>query len=104
MMNDAKFNLRAWASNSTELQELSAKEGTADTDTTVNLLGLTWNTSTDTIGYTAKQFHLDNQPVTKRSVLQLSSQIYDPPRIPFASNNSGKDIHARLVAIWCQLK
>ena len=78
MMNDAKFNLRAWASNCTELQELAAEEGTADTNTTVNLLGLLWNTCTDTLGYTSKQFHLDNQPITKRIVLQLSSKIYDP--------------------------
>jgi len=78
MMNDATFNLRAWASNCTELQELAAKEGRADTNITVNLLGLLWNTCTDTIGYTSKQFHLDNRPITKRSVLQLSSKIYDP--------------------------
>jgi len=71
IMNDAKLNLRAWASNSNKLQELAAKEGTADSNTTVNLLGLLWNTSTDTIGYTAKQFHFEDQPVTKRSVLQL---------------------------------
>ena len=40
MMNDAKFNLRAWAANCTELREFAAKEGTVDTNTTVNLLGL----------------------------------------------------------------
>jgi len=49
-----------------------------DTSTTVNLLGLLWNTSMDIIGYTTKQFHLEDQPITKRSVLQLSSKIYDP--------------------------
>jgi len=44
----------------TQLQELAAKEGMVDTNTTVNVLGLLWNTSTDTIGYTTKQFHIDN--------------------------------------------
>ena len=78
MMNDTQFNLRAWASNSIELQELVAKEGTVDTNTTVNLLGLLWNTSMDTIDYATKQFHLEDLPVTKRSVLQLSLKIYDP--------------------------
>ena len=78
IMNDAKFNLRAWASNCTELRTLSAKEGTADNNTIVNLLGLLWNTSTDTIGYIATQFDLKDQPITKRRVLQLSSKIYDP--------------------------
>ncbi|XP_065902524.1 uncharacterized protein [Dysidea avara] len=78
IMNDAKFNLRAWASNCTELRTLSAKEDTADNNTIVNLLGLLWNTSTDTIGYIVTQFHLKDQPITKRRVLQLSSKIYDP--------------------------
>ena len=40
MMNDAKFNLRAWAANCTELRKLAAKEGTVYRNTTVNLLGL----------------------------------------------------------------
>ena len=38
IMNEAKFNLRSWASNCTELQVLAAKENTADTNTTVNPL------------------------------------------------------------------
>ena len=78
IMNDAKFNLRSWASNCPELQAIALKDETADTNTTVNLLGLSWNTSTDTIGFTKKQFLLNNQSVTKRSVLQISSRIYDP--------------------------
>ena len=60
------------------MQELAAKEGTVDTNTTVNQLGLLWNTSMDAIGYATKQFHLEDLPVTKRRVLQLSSKIYDP--------------------------
>ena len=51
IMDHAKFNLRSWASNSQILQSLAKKEGTADTETTVNLLGLRWNTSTDTLAF-----------------------------------------------------
>ena len=54
-MNQAKFNLRLWASNSSQLQSLAKAEGTVDNDTTVSLLGLLWSTSTDTI-----TFHQNN--------------------------------------------
>ena len=80
IMDHAKFNLRSWASNSQTLQSLAKKEGTADTETTVNLLGLQWNTSTDTLAFPIKQFlpTTEEQPITKRLVLQISSRIYDP--------------------------
>ena len=51
IMNQAKFNLRSWASNSHQLQSLAKAEGTVDNDTTVSLLGLLWSTSTDTITF-----------------------------------------------------
>ena len=80
IMDHAKFNLRSWASNSQTLQSLAKEEGTADTETTVNLLGLRWNTSTDTLAFPTKQFlpTTEEQPITKRLVLQILSRIYDP--------------------------
>lgn len=79
IMNRAKFNLRSWASNSHQLRSLSKAEGTVDKDTTVSLLGLLWSTSTDTITFPPKQFLVttEGQPVTKRTVLQVASKIYD---------------------------
>ncbi|XP_065917547.1 uncharacterized protein [Dysidea avara] len=81
IMTQAQFNLRSWASNSSQLQAVTVAEGTADCDVTVNLLGLLWNTATDTISFTPKQFLSNTEvplPVTKRLVLQLSSKVYDP--------------------------
>ena len=44
-------NLRAWASNSLQVQALPIKDDVVDKDTTVNILRLQWNTSTDTITF-----------------------------------------------------
>jgi len=82
-MTQAKFNLRSWASNSPQLQAITAvAEGRADHDVTVNLLGLLWNASNDTITFTPKQFfsNTDLQLFTKRVVLQMFSRVYDPLR------------------------
>jgi len=47
MLSEAKFNLRAWASNSNELDEVSQQEGTLDTSNPTNVLGHQWGTSTN---------------------------------------------------------
>ena len=80
IMNQAKFNLRSWASNSSQLRSLAKAEGTVDNDTTVSLLGLLWSTSTDTITFPPKQFLVitEEQSVTERIVSQVTSKIYDP--------------------------
>ena len=74
IMTQAQFNLRSWASNIAQLQAITVDEGTADSDVTVNLLGLLWDTSTDTINFNPKQFPSKSETplVTKRSVLQCS--------------------------------
>ena len=80
IMNQAKFNLRSWASNSSQLQSLAKSEGTADKDSTVSLLGLLWSTATDTITFSPKQFLIptEEHSVTKRMVLQAALRIYNP--------------------------
>jgi len=54
IMKQAKFNLRSWASNSNQVQALAMKDGVADMDSTVNILGLRWNLSCDTITFALK--------------------------------------------------
>ena len=50
-----------------------------DPGTTVNLLGLKWNTCTDTLSLTQCQTKQEaTSPVTKRSIVQASSKQYDP--------------------------
>ena len=80
IMTQEQFNLRSWASNSAQLQAITVDEGTTDCDVTVNLLGLLWDTSADTINFNPKQFLSKSETplVTKRSVLQMSSKVYDP--------------------------
>ena len=77
IMKDANFNLRSWATNSHKLQERAFAVQTLDTETTVNLLGLKWNTCTDTVSLVKKQIQTDGE-ITKRSVLQAASRQFDP--------------------------
>ena len=60
IMTEAKFNLRSWASNSPTLQQNATKDGTADSTpkTDINVLGLQWNTSSDTIHFATKKYIL----------------------------------------------
>ena len=79
IMNQARFNLRSWSSNSHHLQKLTAKDQTGDTNPTVNILGLRWNTATDTLSLAPRKLIFPNNTlITKREVLQVSSQFYDP--------------------------
>ena len=40
LISQANFNLRSWASNSIQLQNLAKQDGTAETSNTVKVLGL----------------------------------------------------------------
>lgn len=78
MLKEANFNLRSWSSNSCRLQNLTVVEGSNDSQPTVNVLGLNWNIATD-LSFATKNITPRNiLLVTKREILQASSQIYDP--------------------------
>ena len=79
LMSKANFNLRSWSSNSPNLQAITTKDKTSEPKPTVGLLGLRWNTITDTLSLSPKQLPPTNTTfITKRDVLQTSSQIFDP--------------------------
>ena len=78
IMHNGHFNLPSWASNSPSLQEIAVKDGTNDPKTIVNILGLKWNPSTDTLSFPPAQDYTPPPTITKRHVLQISSKIYDP--------------------------
>ena len=79
IMSEANFNLRAWASNCLQLNTLAKQGKVADENTTTNILGLQWNTITDTLCFPSKTITLENSTlITKREVLQQSSKIFDP--------------------------
>ena len=79
-MNQAKFNMRSWSSNSQLLPANAESDHTSDSSTCVNLLGLCWNTLDDTLGFIPKLFpSLTLSPLAiKREILHDSAQIYDP--------------------------
>ena len=76
-MSQANFNLQSWATNSTALQQITTSDKSIDNNTTVRVLGILWNTSTDTLSLAPKPLPLNNI-VSKRNILQNSSQIFDP--------------------------
>ena len=78
-MSDANFNLRSWANNSQQVQAIAKNKQVIDENHIVNVLGLYWNTSEDKICFIPKPLDSPLKSViTKRSILQDSSRVYDP--------------------------
>jgi len=79
MMCGANFNLRSWASNSSKLMEQARQDGTATEPSFVNVLGLQWDTASDTISLTLRRpIPTHHTLVTKREVLRETSKVFDP--------------------------
>ena len=79
-MGEAKFNLRLWSSNCQQLRTTASCDHLNDPNAdSVNILGLKWNTLSDTLSYTLRSFRslTSSQLVTKRETLRESTQIYD---------------------------
>jgi len=90
--------LRSWASNSISLQKIATANKTIDLNTTVQILGLLWNTCIDAMSLARKSLPSSNI-VFKCSVLQDSSQILDP-----LGSATPVSIHAKILLqeIWQQ--
>ena len=100
ILSAAKFNFRAWASNSRQLVDTAQREGTTDKNTLTTVLGLHWNTSLDKLSLTLKGLDHPTSPLTtKREMLQDSSKLFDPLSIlnPIS-------VHAKLLMqrLWQQ--
>ena len=78
LMSQANFNLRSWASNGIQLQNLAKQDGTAETSNIVKVLVLQWNTSSDQLSLTPRNITTTTPFITKRDVLRDSSSIFDP--------------------------
>ena len=79
IMSGAHFNLRSWASNSSQLMKQANKDKVADNNNPVNVLGLQWNTKTDTLSLTSKtSIPSITSLITKKEVLKESSKVFDP--------------------------
>ena len=75
LISQANFNLRSWASNNIQLQNLAKQDGTAETSNIVKVLGLQWNTSSDQLSLTPRDITPTTPLITKRDVLRDSSSI-----------------------------
>lgn len=54
IMGEARLNLRSWSSNSAKLTAIASKENTVERATTVNILGLRWNPTSDKLHLSEK--------------------------------------------------
>ncbi|XP_065371866.1 uncharacterized protein LOC135963802 [Calliphora vicina] len=83
LLNEGKFNLRKWTTNSKELLELIPVDYREKSDifelnqpNTVKALGLEWNTVDDCFSF---KINFENTSVvTKRSLLSDAAKLYDP--------------------------
>lgn len=74
------FNLRKWLSNCPDLLQKDEQSDSNDLiikDSVNKTLGVVWNSKSDTLQYNVKDV-LKPGKVTKRSMLSVISQIYDP--------------------------
>ena len=79
LLSEARFNLRAWVTNSPQLRAITQQEMTANTDVPSNVLGLLWNPISDELSLAPKKPSITNNPlITKRELLQESSKLFDP--------------------------
>jgi len=80
IISQANFNLRSWATNSTTLQQIATADKSIDMNNTVHVLGLLWNTLTDTLSLAPKPLPSSNI-VSKRNILQDPSGWATPVTI-----------------------
>ncbi|GFW41337.1 integrase catalytic domain-containing protein [Trichonephila clavipes] len=73
-MSSGNFNLRGWKSN---LHSVEPIQDTS-TDKTVSVLGLVWHTDSDMLPCKLEITNISEKPITKRLVLALAHQNFDP--------------------------
>ena len=85
VMHDAGFDLRKWASNSSELMKKIEMNETHDftpigKNSTRKVLGITWDIKSDEIIFDFSDLVAEafERIITKRSILSVSSKLFDP--------------------------
>ena len=79
VLGSANFNLRSWASNSKQLNSVAQSHSVVDTKNPVKVLGLWWDTHSDTICASPNpDVTVFTFTATKREVLKWISSIFDP--------------------------
>ena len=80
IMSEGGFNLRKWRTNVLDLQKTISPELDSKVSSHVKVLGLGWNTDSDQLYFDLGEVikYSCNLPPTKRSLLRLSTKIFDP--------------------------
>ncbi|GBM24843.1 hypothetical protein AVEN_245080-1 [Araneus ventricosus] len=74
IMSSGNFNLRKWKSNFHSV----VPNGDTSTDENVSVLGLVWHSDTDTLSCKVEQTVTLEKPITKKLILAISHQSFDP--------------------------
>ncbi|XP_052820064.1 uncharacterized protein LOC128245883 [Mya arenaria] len=77
LMSAANFNLRSWNSNSRIVREMAKVDHVLDNDGASKVLGMRWDAVKDTISFPERLIPVADI-VTKRTILQHTSRMYDP--------------------------
>ena len=75
---EGHFMLHQWSTNSAALHEAICLNNAGSASELISLLGLLWDISNDTLSFQAKQFDSPADSLTKRTVLSIASQLFDP--------------------------
>ena len=81
VMNRGGFNLRKWRTNDQDLQlKINEAEGANDNCETGRSRGLSWDTDKDCFCFEFEELikFVESLPPTKRSLLRVSANIFDP--------------------------
>ena len=80
ILGEGNFNLRKWSSNKGELRELFYSNSDHVSGCELKVLGLLWNNEVDILKFNMSKLKecALKLPVTKRSILKIIGQMYDP--------------------------
>ncbi|GBM00412.1 hypothetical protein AVEN_179223-1 [Araneus ventricosus] len=79
ILKTAKFHLRGWKNNFLpEIEETVQDSSSAVEEKEVSVLGLTWDREEDTLSCELIRTENEGEPITKRKVLSVAHQLFDP--------------------------
>ena len=78
IIQESHFVLRQRCTNSTSLQEFIRSLNAGSKSDRISFLGLLWDTFKDTIPFQEIHFDSPTNSLTKRKVLSIASQLFDP--------------------------
>ncbi|GBN95490.1 hypothetical protein AVEN_59306-1 [Araneus ventricosus] len=79
ILKTAKFDLRGWKNNFLHEIEEAVQDSSGDVEEKeVSVLGLTWDREEDTLSCELIQTENEGEPITKRKILSVAHQLFDP--------------------------